>query len=189
VAAAFEQALGEFRAQGLRELVIDLRGNTGGRLDVGMEVLGLFMPDTDAYVEVTRAGRRTVRTPQVAHTPAAGMTTAVLVDAATASMGEIFASAMQEHQVARVVGTTTAGSVAAGRVFALADGSALQVTVYRLESSAGRPINAVGVQPDIPVERTPLDVRSGRDPQLHAALAYLADAPESVALNLVSSPR
>jgi carboxyl-terminal processing protease len=187
VAAAVEQAIDDFRARDLRELVVDLRGNSGGRLDVGMETLGLFMANTDAYVEVTREGRRTVRTAN-RRAPAAGLRTAVLVDAATSSMGEIFAAAIKEHQSGQVVGTNTAGSVAAGRVFALADGSALQVTVSRLESAAGITINEHGVEPNVFVARGPDDVRNGRDPQLESALAFLADGSISLGAPKNSSP-
>jgi C-terminal processing protease CtpA/Prc len=65
--------------------------------------------------------------------------------------------------------------VAAGQIFPLSDGSALQVTVFRLESPLGRDMNHVGVEPDESVERTAADVHAGRDPQLEAGVAYLAE--------------
>ena len=77
-----------------------------------------------------------------------------------------------------MIGTVTAGNVAAGQVFGLPDGSALQVTVFRLETPSGVQLNEVGVQPDEVVERTPEDVRVGRDPQLDKALAYLREQSE-----------
>ncbi len=173
VVSEVERAIGNFRAQGVGGLVLDLRGNTGGRMDVGTRALGLFVPNASAFVEVTRLGRSSISTPG-GEASAGGIPLAVLVDEATSSMGEIFAAAVQEHDAGSVVGMTTAGNVAAGQVFPLSDGSALQVTVHRIESAAGRRLNGVGVRPDLVVSRTAADVLNGRDPQLEAALTYLA---------------
>ncbi len=71
----------------------------------------------------------------------------VLVNGATASMGEIFGAAVQEHGVATIVGSSTEGNVAGGKVFPLADGSALQVTVLEIQSSAGKPLNGAEWSP------------------------------------------
>ena len=173
VAEDLEKALRNLREHGAEALLLDLRGNGGGRLDVGLDSLGLFISDKNAYVEVGRDGKRLVRTPR-GDTPGAGFPLAVLVDETTASMGEIFAAAIQDHRVGHIIGATTAGNVAAGQVFPLSDGSAVQVTVFRIETPLGTRLDGVGVRPDQAVERTPADVRDSRDPQLEAAMSYLS---------------
>jgi carboxyl-terminal processing protease len=98
---------------------------------------------------------------------------AVLVDSGTASMGEVFAAAIEEHHVGRVIGTTTAGAVAASRFIPLSDGSALQISLEQVYSGAGAPLDRVGVQPDEEVDLDLDALRQGRDSQLERATSYL----------------
>jgi carboxyl-terminal processing protease len=168
-----ERDINGFQAQGVRGVVLDLRGNSGGRLDVGSRLLGHFLPSgASIYEEVDRSGRSRVhytRNDQVQY----DLPMVVLVDSGTASMGEIFASAVQEHGVATVLGSATAGSVAAAQVFALGDGSGLQVTVFEILSADGKRLNQVGVTPDEVVESDSSAVSSGDDPVLTRAVEIL----------------
>jgi len=172
VADTFEAALDDLQRQGATSLVLDLRGNSGGRLDVGTRLLSLFIQSGPLYHQVPRDGTpRTVLADGHYRTPALPL--AVLVDSGTASMGEIFAAAIQDDHRGTLVGTTTAGSVAGAQVFGLQDGSGLQVTVMDITSAGGRVLNGVGVVPDQMVPRDPASLRSGHDPQLDAAVAAL----------------
>ncbi len=164
--------LRSFKEEGVRGLMLDLRGNSGGRLDVGTQIAEMFLPEgTPIYRQTTRRGQTTTKTS--ASRPGWGGPLVVLVDDATASMGEILASAIQEYGVARVVGTTSSGSVAGSVVFPLSDGSAVQITTLRIDSGKGQILNNIGVQPDVVVELTPDNVRDGVDPQLDAAMQEL----------------
>ena len=97
----------------------------------------------------------------------------VLIDEGTASMGEVFAAAIQEHHIGRLVGTTTAGAVAASIFIPLSDGSALQLSVEQVYSGGGALLDRVGVHPDDEVELDLDELRQGRDAQLERALDYL----------------
>jgi carboxyl-terminal processing protease len=99
----------------------------------------------------------------------------VMVDGGTASMGEIFASAVQEHGVATVIGSTTSGNVAAAQVFPLSDGSAIQITVLEIVSASGAPLNGVGVQPDEVLLQNYADAQADEDPVLDRAVALAHD--------------
>jgi carboxyl-terminal processing protease len=173
VVDAIERDITGFQAQGVRGVVLDLRGNSGGRLDVGTRLLGHFLPSgASIYEEVDRSGRSRVhytRNDAVQY----DIPLVVLVDNGTASMGEIFASAVQEHGVATVLGTSTAGSVAAAQVFPLGDGSGLQVTVFEILSSDGKRLNQVGVTPDEVVDTDATALASGDDPVLSRAVEIL----------------
>ena len=171
--ALFEEVNNEVQwlnAVGAQALVLDLRGNSGGRLDVGSVVAGLFLPDgAPLYRETTRAGQVTRRS-----IPNQGLWTkplAVLVDEGTASMGELLAAAIQEQRIAPVIGTKTAGAVAGSLVLPLSDGAAVQVTVVRIDSGLGRVLNQVGLQPDVEVR--PAASPSEGDQQLDHALGIL----------------
>src|SRR5215831_18542640 len=176
VVDSIEQDVQAFQDQGVRGLVLDLRGNSGGRIDVGTRLLSHFLPaGSSVYEETDRSGENRM------HFSRAGaqydLPLVVLVDGGTASMGEIFAAAVQEHGAATIVGSTTAGSVAAAQVFGLPDGAGLQVTVYDIRSSDGKQLNRVGVVPDQVVESDPGVVVVGDDPVLSRAIEILKDAP------------
>src|SRR5207248_6116073 len=172
---AVERAILSQQSQGVKGIVFDLRGNSGGRLDVGSRLLSRFVPAGAIYQEVDRRGRQAIRNVRGA-APILTVPLAVLVDEGTASMGEIFAVNVQEHGVGRLFGTTTMGSVAASQVLPLADGSALQLAVMQIYSGLGQRLNREGVHPDQEVELRLDDLQTGRDPQVEAAAAYLRAA-------------
>jgi carboxyl-terminal processing protease len=172
---SIEQDIAEFQSKGVHGLVLDLRGNSGGRIDVGTRLLADFLPNgTSIYQEVDRGGRNSTHSTH--GNSQFDMPLVVLVDGGTASMGEIFASAVQAHGAATVLGSNTSGSVAAAQVFGLPDGSGLQVTVFEILSSDGKPLNKVGVVPDEVIATEPGAVAAGADdPVLNRAVAILQD--------------
>ncbi len=174
VVDSIEQDVSSFKAQGVHGLVLDLRGNSGGRIDVGTRLLSDFLPNgSPVYQELDRGGQNSTHSTHGANQY--DLPLVVLVDGGTASMGEIFAAAVQEHGAATVLGTNTAGSVAAAQVFALPDGSGLQVTVFEILSADGKPLNKVGVAPDEVIPSDATDVASGTDPVLDRAIEILHD--------------
>jgi carboxyl-terminal processing protease len=174
VVDSIERDVASFQSEGVHGLVLDLRGNSGGRIDVGTRLLSHFLPNgSNVYQEVDRGG---ANSSHATHgTAQFGLPLVVLVDGGTASMGEIFASAVQEHGAATIVGSNTAGSVAAAQVFGLPDGSGLQVTVFEILSSDGKPLNKVGVAPDEVIQRDPTATPSASDPVLARAVEILHD--------------
>jgi carboxyl-terminal processing protease len=175
VVDAIEQDVTKFQAAGVQGLVLDLRGNSGGRIDVGTRLLGHFLaPGSSVYEEVDRGGdARTHFSPRGG--TLYNLPLVVLVDGGTASMGEIFASAVQEHGAATILGSTTAGSVAAAQVFGLPDGAGLQVTVFEIRSADGKPLNKIGVVPDEVIDPDPVAIANGDDPVLGRAVEILHD--------------
>jgi carboxyl-terminal processing protease len=178
VVDSIEQDVAKFQESGIHGLVLDLRGNSGGRIDVGTRLLSDFLPaGTSVYEEIDRGGENTI------HFSRAGsqydLPLVVLVDGGTASMGEIFASAVQEHGAATILGSNTSGSVAAAQVFGLPDGAGLQVTVFEILSAGGKPLNKVGVVPDEVIKPDPADTAEGTDPVLSRAIEILHDQSQS----------
>ena len=178
VVDSIEQDVAKFQEAGIHGLVLDLRGNSGGRIDVGTRLLSDFLPaGTSVYEEIDRGGENSI------HFSRAGsqydLPLVVLVDGGTASMGEIFAAAVQEHGAATILGSNTSGSVAAAQVFGLPDGSGLQVTVFEILSADGKPLNKVGVVPDEVIEPDPADTAGGADPVLSRAIEILHDQSQS----------
>jgi carboxyl-terminal processing protease len=77
----------------------------------------------------------------------------VLVDYYSASASEIVAGALQDHQRALIVGTTTWGKGSVQNLIELPGGSALKLTVARYFTPSGRTIQARGIEPDVRVEQ------------------------------------
>ncbi len=167
-----ERAILDQQQAGVRGIVFDLRGNGGGRLDVGSRLLARFVPDGPIYQAVDRQGRQETVNVQNAR-PILTVPLVVLVDEGTASMGEVFAAAIQEHKVGRVLGTTTAGAVAASVFLPLSDGSALQLSIEQVYSGGGALLDKVGVHPDEEVELDLDALRRGHDSQLERAVSVL----------------
>jgi carboxyl-terminal processing protease len=171
---SIEQDIATFESEGVHGLILDLRGNSGGRIDVGTRLLGDFLPSgTAIYQQVDRGGHNSSHSTH--GNTHYDLPLVVLVDGGTASMGEIFASAVQEHGAATIIGSNTSGSVAAAQVFALPDGSGLQVTVFDILSSDGKPLNKVGVLPDEVIATDPTAATAGNDSVLNRAVAILQD--------------
>ena len=140
-AADLQRATDSLRAAGARSLVLDLRGNPGGLLDQGIGVADLFL-DAGQSIVATR-GRTPDENRAFSDRAAqrwATMPLVVLTDSGSASASEIVAGALQDHDRALVVGTTTYGKGSAQRVFRLQDG-AVKLTTALWYTPSGRSIN------------------------------------------------
>lgn len=104
----------------------------------------------------------------------------VLVNGNSASASEVTASTLREADRALIVGSDTAGVLATAQVLPLPDGSALQVALAEVRTArSGMVIDKAGFPVDIEVSgvRSAEDYRTGRDPQLEAAVQALDRAP------------
>ncbi len=174
-AAAQEEtlgAIGTMQAKATKGIVIDLRTNGGGDLNVFLSFLSKFLKDGPFGFEVGRKGDRIALGPDGTFV-GTKVPMVVLVSDSTASAAELFSVAVQRYKVARVVGTRTAGCVGIGSRFGLPDGSAVTVTTRKLIGPEGEPLNKVGVAPDELVEFTRANMSDGKDPQLEKALSLL----------------
>ncbi len=169
------QTFEDLHAQGARAWVLDLRNNGGGSVPTFAAVASLFIKDGTLGVTTDRSGGESYITAiSTAHKPFA-QPLAVLVNSLSASASELLAADIQEYGAGRVFGETTAGCFGNSQLFRLPDGSAMWITVRALQSGlARRDVHKLGVTPDELIGRTRADLSSGRDPQLEAALAWLA---------------
>ncbi|MBX5447892.1 MAG: S41 family peptidase [Acidothermus cellulolyticus] len=137
------------RTQRDRGIVLDLRGNPGGLLEEGVQTASVFL-DGGLVATFVRRGAQPVA---LKAAPGGDIATplAVLVDGGTASAAEIVAGALQDRQRAVVVGSPTFGKGSVQQPIPLADGSAIEFTVGTYLTPAGRSLDGVGVQPDVPV--------------------------------------
>lgn len=167
----FGRAIEDLQRQGMRGLVLDLRGNTGGLISEFVQVASLLLPaGLPVIVREDRQQGRVVDS--TGGVPALDPSTplAVLVDGGTASGGELLGAAIQEHGRGAVVGVRTAGSVLASAYFPLPTGAVIQVAIRRVTTGKGVILEQQGVQPDVVVEMTIEDLDRGVDAQLQRAV-------------------
>jgi carboxyl-terminal processing protease len=146
-----DQAIDSLVRQGMRVLVIDLRGNPGGLLNVSVEIAERFI---DSGLIVSTRGRAQGQSQNLSANGRARwrMPLYVLVDHDSASASEILAGALQDHQRATILGTRTYGKGSVQSIFSLRSAPAgLKLTTAKFYSPHNRPYSEQGVQPDIPI--------------------------------------
>jgi C-terminal peptidase (prc) len=168
----YQEALEELRQDGMQGLVVDLRNNPGGGLDVVEDILGIMLPKNSNILRVVDAnGNESIRTstdkgdfdePLV-----------VLVNRFSASASEIYAGAIQDYQIGKIVGETTFGKGVIQQVFPLNDGSTVKLTVAEYLTANGNQINEVGVEPDVEVKFEANKDDEDADNQLEEAMKIL----------------
>jgi len=169
----FQEALDGAYADGMKGLILDLRGNPGGSLaavvSIGDYMLpkGLVVYTEDKYgvqETYTSSGKHEIDVPMV-----------VLINGGSASASEILAGAIKDYKKGTLMGTTTYGKGIVQRVMSLGDGSAVKLTVSHYYTPLGNDIHKVGIEPDVEVE---FDIDAyledvDADNQLDEAIEYL----------------
>lgn len=158
----------DFKKQGAKYVILDLRGNPGGFVNAAVDVASLWL---DNQVVVTeRAGNTVKQTLRSGNNAIlAGIPTVVLVDSNSASASEIVAGALQDHKAAKLVGEKTFGKGSVQQLITLDGGGQLKVTVARWYTPNGKNITKEGITPDVVASLSQADVDNGVDPQVDAA--------------------
>lgn len=170
----FRNALREFLISGADKLVIDLRGNPGGYLEVAVDMASWFLPQGAVVVsEEDRDGVGRVYRSKGYNIFKEDFHVVVLVDGGSASASEILAGALEQHGVATLVGTKTFGKGSVQELVPVTDDTALKVTVARWIMPNGKNLSSGGIDPNVLVEYTQEDADNDRDPQLDAALKLI----------------
>ena len=154
IGARFSTALDNLLTAGARGLVLDLRGNPGGSILQGLQVLDRFLAEGElgyrrvrgVSVPIAYANPRAIAHPLV-----------VLVDAETASTAEIVAGTLQAYGRGRIIGATTAGKGVGQTTVRLADGAEVRLVSFEWLLPGLRSIDAVGLTPDLLVSAEPPD--------------------------------
>ncbi|MDR1000952.1 MAG: S41 family peptidase [Clostridiales bacterium] len=174
----FEDAYTELMQDGAKGLIIDLRNNPGGLLDVVTKITDILIPEgIIVYTEDKNGEREYIYSnPDRINIPLA-----VLVNANSASASEVMSGAIKDTGTGVLVGEKTFGKGIVQNLFMLDDGSALKVTVARYYTPSGVCIQGDGIVPEYVVEMpTELAAQIGSlnpedDPQLQKAIEVVKE--------------
>ena len=163
----FDAALWKLHRDGMRSLIVDVRGNPGGLLSASVEVADRFV--SNGVIVSTRG-----RNPMEDFIHRANMASTwrvplvVLVDENSASASEIFAAAIRDHKRGTIVGHQSYGKGSVQGIFPLnVSGGGVRLTTAKFFSPTGKPISQVGVKADIIVHET---AKAGTTPSEDAGL-------------------
>jgi carboxyl-terminal processing protease len=160
----FEMKLMELSKTNAKAVILDLRGNPGGLLDVAIDIAKRFIPNGNIIVSTVHHDPKQSMTYRSQNSMPLAMPLVVLVDADTASAAEVLAGALKENKRARLIGQTTYGKGCSQGLLKLPEQGALRappapalgvgtgairITIARFFSPTGQPYSGRGVEPDI----------------------------------------
>jgi carboxyl-terminal processing protease len=167
----FGAALRDMEEKQARGLIIDLRNNSGGLVDRGVEIADMLLDagtvttvrtnDADAEPKAYTTGDGATRLPYV-----------LLVNGDTASTSEILAGAIKDNRGGYLIGTQTTGKGILQRLEQFVDGDGARITVAQYFTPNGDAVNGVGITPDFVVDDPDPD-GEGADPQMEKAIELL----------------
>ncbi len=174
----FRSAIAQAKQSGAKALLIDLRGNPGGDLGKVVDIADELLNDGIVLTMRTRDGKEEV---YKSHAGALDLPMAVLVNGFSASASEVLAGALQDYQVATLVGTQTYGKGIVQTVYPMLTGDGhVKLTTAVYYTPNGRSLHGTGIAPDLVVElpeeqqNVPVSaLEESQDTQLEAALRVL----------------
>ena len=148
----FEIAVDALIGQGVKGLIFDVQGNSGGTFDAMSEMLDKLCGEDDLITIEYADGTKKKACPSDKNEIDLPM--AVLVDGASASASEIFAATLRDYGKAILVGEKTYGKCVMQRSYHLSDGTSIRITIAKCLTKSGYDFNGKGLEPDVKVELT-----------------------------------
>jgi carboxyl-terminal processing protease len=174
----FHRKLEALIDQGVRGVVLDMRGNPGGSVGSAIQVASEFLSGGIVMYEISNDGERE-DWPVRADGLTPNIPLAVIVNRASASAAEVVAGAIQSHGRAELFGTRTYGKGSVQTFRRLRDGSGLYLTIARWYTPDGKEIQDSGIEPDV---RLPFSITTIGDVPLVAAYSAVLDLADSAEL-------
>lgn len=151
-------AFQEFYARGVRRIVFDLRGNSGGHTVSAVRLSGLFLPKGKSLVFIERTpylyekGEEKQTAPLIGRGWLQRVQVVILVNHLTASASEIFTGALSSYHRAVVIGEATYGKGTGQIPVLLSNEGRMMITAFRWFTPSGASVEGVGISPDISTE-------------------------------------
>ena len=170
----FKKASLEILKSPAKRIILDLRNNPGGYLEISKEIASLFLKK-GSVVAIEDFGGKTESKKYIAdgNDIFSEFPIVVLINQGSASASEILAGALRDNRQIKLIGETSFGKGSVQEVKNLNNGSSLKVTVAKWLTPKGESISDHGLVPDIKIEITDKDYQDDKDPQLDKALEIL----------------
>lgn len=159
--------------KGTNGMVLDLRNNPGGFLDVAVNLAGWFLDRGDIVVQQRYRSGEIKNLRANGNVALKNLPLVILVNNGSASASEILAGALRDIKGVKLVGEKTFGKGTVQEIENLKDGSTVKISIAEWLTPKGNKIDKKGLTPDFEVKLTDEDTKAKRDPQLDKAIEVL----------------
>ena len=170
----FNKIASEILNSPAKKIILDLRNNPGGYLEIAKEISGWFLKKGQVVTIENFGGDKDKKYYKAdGNANFSEYPMVVLIDQGSASASEILAGTLRDNRNILLIGEKSFGKGSVQEVLQLRDGSMLKITIAKWLTPNGNSISEVGLSPDINVEITDADSENKKDPQLDKALEII----------------
>ncbi len=170
----FNQAALEILNSPAKKIILDLRNNPGGYLEISQSVAGWFLPKNKVVViEDFGQGKEQKIYKSEGNGGLANYPLVILINEGTASASEILAGALRDNRNIKLIGEKSFGKGSVQEGIKMKDDSILKITTAKWLTPNGVSISDKGLEPDIKIEMTNEDYEENKDPQLDKAIEII----------------
>ncbi|MFH1457391.1 MAG: S41 family peptidase [Patescibacteria group bacterium] len=170
------EAINEILLSNPDGLILDVRGNPGGYIDQAVDVASHWVANGQIVVTEDYGGGQKNKHLASGSAELKEYKTIVLINRGSASASEIVAGALQDYNLAKILGEQSFGKGSVQSLQEFEDGSSVKLTVARWITPNNHQIDNQGITPDEQVELTEEDWNLGIDPQMERAINILSGA-------------
>ncbi len=170
----FRDIVSKILAAKAKKIILDVRNNPGGYLEVAVDIASWFVPKGEV-VAIEDFGNKDSQNKYRSngYKELQSFPVVVLINKGSASASEILAGALRDIKQIKLIGETSFGKGSVQSLEKFRDGSSLKITVAKWLTPLGLSISDFGLKPDTEVELTEEDFNNNRDPQLEKAIELL----------------
>jgi len=148
----FNKAVREIQKAGAQKMILDLRNNPGGYLEVAVEIAGWFLPKGKLVAVEDFGNGQKIEYRSRGNGELKSIPLVILVNQGSASASEILAGALRDHLGIKLIGQKTYGKGSVQELEKLKGGGSIKITVAQWLTPSGQSIRQQGLEPDISVE-------------------------------------
>ncbi|OIO50439.1 MAG: hypothetical protein AUJ11_02845 [Parcubacteria group bacterium CG1_02_44_65] len=172
----FQKIIKEIKKSNIKGIVLDLRNNPGGYLEVAVDIASQFLPKGDlVVVEDFGNGEKSNKYYSEGYQGVQSLPLVILINEGSASASEILAGALHDNRGIKVIGEKSFGKGSVQQLENLRGGSSVKITVAKWLTPSGATIEGEGITPDIEVKLSEDDINNMKDPQLDKAIEIVKE--------------
>lgn len=172
----FNQAAFEILNSPTKKIILDLRNNPGGYLEISQSIAGWFLEKGKTVViEDFGQGKEQKIYSANGNSSFLNYPVVILINQGSASASEILAGALRDNRNIKLIGEKSFGKGSVQEGVSMKDGSFLKITIAKWLTPNGISISDIGLDPDIKIELADKDYEQDKDPQLDKAIEILKE--------------